>query len=57
MARRRKQDWKPATEFTTIKLPANGPKPGQTTDQWIYGRQRTREELMDNPRTKFNDLP
>lgn len=59
MTRRRskKRDWKPATTFTTTKLPANGPKPGQTTDQWLYGRQRAQEELMDNPRNKFKDLP
>ena len=55
--RQRKRDWKPAAEFKLTKLPPNGPKPGQTTDQWLYGRQKAHEELMDNPRTKFRDIP
>ena len=56
MARRKKPDWKPATEFKVVKLKPNGPKPGQTVDQFIYGKTKGHEELMDNPKTKFGDL-
>lgn len=54
---RKKPSWKPAATFTVTKLPPNGPKPGQSVDAFIYGKTKGHEELMDNPRTKFNDLP
>jgi len=57
MKRRKTPTWKPATEFKVTRLPANGPKSGQSIDSWIYGKDKGYQELIDNPRTKFNDLP
>lgn len=57
MARRKRPDWKPATTFKVVKLRPNGPKPGQSVDSWLHGKQRAHEELLDNPRTRFTDLP
>jgi hypothetical protein len=39
MGRRKKPDWKPAAEFTVVKLPANGPKPGQSYESWAAGKR------------------
>ena len=37
------------------------PRPKKPTwkplDAWIYGKTRNYEELVDNPRTKFTNLP
>lgn len=57
MPRRRKITWTPASSFTVIKLEPNGPKPDQSVDAFIYGKDKAYQELVDNPRTKFNDLP
>jgi hypothetical protein len=57
MRRRNKPSWKPATTFTVTKLKPNGPKPGQSVDAFIYGKDKGYQELVDNPRTKFTDLP
>lgn len=57
MRRRKAPSWTPATTFTVTKLKTNGPKPGQSVDAFIYGKDKGYQELMDNPRTKFNDLP
>ena len=54
---RRKPSWVPATTTKVIKLPPAGPKPGQSTDAYLYGKQKANERLMDNPNTRFNDLP
>jgi hypothetical protein len=56
MSRRKRPSWKPATSFKLTKLPPNGPKPGQSTDAFIYGKDKANERLMDDPRTKFNDV-
>jgi hypothetical protein len=57
MTKRKSQNWKPAATFTLTKLKPNGPKPGQSVDAFIYGKDKGFQELVDNPRTKFNDLP
>ena len=57
MPRKKKPSWKPAIEFKTTKLKRSGPKPGTNVNSYLYARQKADEELMDNPRTKFNDLP
>lgn len=57
MSRRKKPNWTPAANFTVVKLRPNGPKPGQSVDAFIYGKDKSYQELADNPRTKFNDLP
>jgi hypothetical protein len=57
MTRRKKPNWTPATNFTVVKLKPNGPKPGQSVDAFIYGKDKGYQELVDNPKTKFNDLP
>lgn len=54
---RKKPSWKPATEFKVVKLKPNGPKEGQSVEKWIYGKTKGHQELMDDPRNKFNDLP
>jgi hypothetical protein len=54
---RRTRSWKPAETYKLVQLPPNGPKPGQSTDQWLYGKQKAAERLVDDPRTSFNDLP
>jgi hypothetical protein len=57
--RKRKPTWTPAPPDATkvTRLPPNGPKPGQSTERWLYGRQQGHQRLMDDPRTKFRDLP
>jgi len=39
MARRKKPEWKPATEFTVVRLPTNGPKEGQSYESWAAGKR------------------
>jgi hypothetical protein len=56
MARRKQPSWKPAIEFKVVKLKPNGPKPGQSVDQFIYGKDKSYQELVDNPNTKFRGL-
>ena len=31
--------------FKVIKLKRNGPKPGQTTEQWLYGKRNADAEF------------
>jgi hypothetical protein len=57
MPRRKPPSWTPATNFTVTKLKPNGPKPGQSTEAFIFGKGKAFERLVDNPNTKFNDLP
>ena len=57
MPRKKKPTFKPATEFKVTRLKRSGPKDGQSTDAYLYGKQKGHEELMDNPKTKLNDLP
>jgi len=54
---RKKPSWKPAETFKVTKLRPNGPKEGQSVDAFIYGKTKSYQELIDNPTTKFNDLP
>lgn len=46
----KKPDWTPATKFKVIKLRANGPKPGQATSAWLYGKQREEAEFQKRKR-------
>jgi len=55
--RRKKPSWTPAREFKLTKLKPNGPKSGQSVDAWLYGKGKSHQELMDDPRNRFNDLP
>lgn len=57
MPRRRKQGWKPAATTKVVRLPPNGPKAGQTTEQWLRNKTAMDQKFMDNPKNKFNDLP
>jgi len=54
MARRKKQDWKPATEFTVTKLQSNGPKSGQSYQSWAAGKELA-DKKWDSLRTKNLD--
>jgi hypothetical protein len=57
MPKRKAPSWTPASSFTVTKLKPNGPKPGQSAEAFIYGKDRSFQRLVDNPNTKFNDLP
>ena len=57
MSRRKKPSWTPAIDFKVTKLKPNGPKPGKSVDAWLYGKEKGRQELMYDPRNRFNDLP
>jgi hypothetical protein len=35
-----------------IRLPRNGPKPGQSTSAWLYGKQRSEEKALERERWK-----
>jgi len=32
--------------FKIIKLPRNGPKPGQSTKAWLYGKEQEAKEFQ-----------
>jgi hypothetical protein len=34
----------------TIKLPRNGPKPGQSTEAWLYGKDKTSQADLERSR-------
>lgn len=38
------------------RLPRNGPRPGQTTNAWLYGKQRAMERLVDDPRAPMRGI-
>jgi hypothetical protein len=38
------------------RLPRNGPRPGQSTSAWLYGKQRGTERLLDDPRTPLRGI-
>ena len=40
----------------STRLRPNGPRPGQSTSAWLYGKRRASERLLDNPRTKLLGL-
>ena len=54
---KKKPTWTAATEFKVTKLKPNGPKDGQSVDAWLHGKTKGYQELVDNPKTKFTDLP
>ena len=43
-------------DFKVIKLKRRGPKDGQSIDSYLYGKTKGNEDLINNPRIKFNDL-
>ena len=43
-------------DFKVIKLRRRGPKDGQSIDSYLYGKTKGYEEMIFNPKTKFNDL-
>lgn len=53
---KKKASFTPATVFKVIKLKRSGPKPGTNVDAYLYARTKADQELLDNPRTQFNDL-
>ena len=56
MPKRKRQTFKAATEFKVIKLKRSGPKPGTPAWAYAHAKQREHEELMDDPRTNFQDF-
>ncbi len=43
-------------DFKVIKLRRRGPRDGQSVDAYVYGKTKGNEDLINNPRIKFNDL-
>ena len=43
-------------DFKVIKLKRRGPKDGQSIDSYLNGKTKGYEEMIFNPKTKFNDL-
>jgi len=44
-------------EFKIIRLPRNGPKPGRSTENWLYGKQegfRRDQEAAEWKRMRSN---
>jgi hypothetical protein len=39
--KRKQPSWEPATEFKVTRLERNGPKEGQSTEAWLYGKRRS----------------
>lgn len=37
-------------EFKVIKLAPNGPKPGQSTNAWLYGKDKNCQKERDEAR-------
>ena len=35
-----------------IRLPRNGPKPGQSTEAWLYGKSKWEQKEMERARWK-----
>ena len=61
MPRKKKQDWKPATEYKVTKLPRNGPKLGQSVSSWEKGKAQEAQRFIKrrdtmNPKDVFPDL-
>ena len=56
MPKRKRQTFKAATEFKVIKLKRSGPRPGTPAWAYAHAKQREHEELMDDPRTNFQDF-
>lgn len=50
---KRKPDWKPATTFKVTKLRPNGPKPGQSVEAWLYGKEKGHQEKLDDLRNRM----
>lgn len=44
---RKKPSWKPATSFKVTKLKPNGPKAGQSTDAWMYGKEKEEQDFQE----------
>ena len=40
------------SNFKLIKLPPNGPKPGQSTRSWVYGKDQHSQREIDRIRWK-----
>ena len=43
-------------DFKVIKLKRRGPKDGQSIDSYLYGKTKGYEEMIFDPKTKFNDF-
>lgn len=43
--RNRQPDWTPAPEFKVVRLKPNGPKANQSTDAWLYGKEREQQDF------------
>jgi hypothetical protein len=39
-------------EFKIIRLPRNGPKPGQSTEAWLYGKEKHEKKMLEYERWK-----
>lgn len=50
--KRSKQSWVPATEYKVTKLPARGPKPGQSVESYMRGKDMQDKRIKDKARAK-----
>ena len=48
------ESWTPATEFRVTKLKPSGPKRGQSTTAWLYGKQ-SEQVRFDRLKRQQND--
>lgn len=42
----------PPLEPKIIRLPRNGPKPGQSTEAWLFGKHKHEQRLLEQERWK-----
>jgi hypothetical protein len=47
-----KQSWTPATEYKVTKLPSRGPKPGQSVESYMRGKDMQDKEIKRKARAK-----
>ena len=47
-----KQTWTPATEYKVTKLPSRGPKPGQSVESYMRGKDIQDKEIKRKARAK-----
>lgn len=39
-----------SADFKIIRLPRNGPKPGQSTEAWLYGKEKHEKKTLEYER-------
>ena len=47
-----KQSWTPATKYKVTKLPSRGPKPGQSTESYMRGKDMQTQRIKRQANAK-----